>query len=48
MPEAEDGQASALVLIDVGVFIGALLAEDPWHTEARPLVAQARQGSEWH
>jgi len=44
MPEAEGGQADAPALIDAGVFIGALLVEDPRHTEARPLVEQARQG----
>jgi predicted nucleic acid-binding protein len=33
------------VLIDAGVFIGALLKEDPRHAEARPVVEQARQGA---
>jgi len=32
------------VLIDVGMFIGALLTGDPRHAEARPLVEQAREG----
>ena len=32
------------VLIDAGVFIGALLTGDPRHAEARPLVEQAREG----
>src|SRR5438552_3135009 len=44
MPEAESAQASAPALLDAGMFIGALLAEDLRHTEARPLVEQARQG----
>jgi len=33
------------VLIDAGVFIGALLKGDLRHAEARPLVEQARQGT---
>jgi predicted nucleic acid-binding protein len=33
------------VLIDAGVFIGALLQGDPRHAETRPLVEQARQGA---
>lgn len=33
------------VLLDAGVFIGALLNEDPRHAEARPLVEQARRGA---
>jgi predicted nucleic acid-binding protein len=33
------------VLIDAGVFIGALLRGDPRHAEARPVVEQARQGT---
>jgi len=44
MPEAESTQASAPALLDAGMFIGALLVEDSRHTEARPLVEQARQG----
>jgi predicted nucleic acid-binding protein len=32
------------VLMDAGMFIGALLQGDPRHAEARPLVEQARQG----
>jgi len=31
-------------LLDAGVFIGALLAGDPRHAEARPLVEAARRG----
>lgn len=31
------------VLLDAGVFIGALLKGDPRHQEARPLVEQARR-----
>jgi len=31
-------------LFDAGLFIGALLADDPRHGEARPLVEAARQG----
>jgi predicted nucleic acid-binding protein len=44
MPEIESGQKLELVLIDAGVFIGALLKDDLRHTEARPLVEQARRG----
>jgi predicted nucleic acid-binding protein len=33
-----------VVLMDAGVFIGALLRGDQQHAEARPLVEQARQG----
>ena len=44
MPEAESGQLSGRVLIDAGVFIGALLKGDARHAEARPLVEQARRG----
>ena len=44
MPEAESAQAPAPALFDAGMFIGALLVEDSRHTEARPLVEQARQG----
>jgi len=32
------------VLIDAGVFIGALLTGDPRHAEVRPMVEQAREG----
>jgi len=32
------------ILFDAGLFIGALLQEDPRHTEARPLVKAARKG----
>jgi predicted nucleic acid-binding protein len=44
MPETEGGQTPGWVLIDAGVFIGALLTGDPRHAEARPLVEQARRG----
>jgi len=44
MPETESEHTSGGVLIDAGVFIGALLKGDPRHGEARPLVEQARQG----
>ena len=44
MPEAESIPAPARVLIDAGVFIAALLKGDPRHSEARPLVEQARHG----
>jgi predicted nucleic acid-binding protein len=33
-----------LILFDAGLFIGALLREDPRYQEARPLVEAARQG----
>jgi len=45
MPEAERPQLSQCVLIDAGVFIGALLKGDPRHTEARPLIEAARRGA---
>lgn len=32
------------VFLDAGLFIGALLAEDPRHTEARGIVEAAREG----
>jgi predicted nucleic acid-binding protein len=32
------------VFVDAGVFIGALLSDDPRHQEARPLVECARRG----
>ena len=44
MPEAEAAQAAAPVLLDAGVFIGALLKGDRRHTEARQVVEQARRG----
>lgn len=44
MLEAESNQPPRRVLIDAGVFIGALLRGDPRHAEARPLVERARQG----
>jgi predicted nucleic acid-binding protein len=40
MPSTED----EYVLFDAGIFIGALLAGDPRHAEARPLVEAARRG----
>jgi predicted nucleic acid-binding protein len=40
MPSTED----EYVLFDAGVFIGALLAGDSRHAEARPLVEAARRG----
>ena len=43
MAEAETAQA--FVLIDAGVFIGALLNGYLRHVEARSLVEQARQGT---
>jgi predicted nucleic acid-binding protein len=45
MPGAESGQPPAPVLMDAGMFIGALLRGDPRHAEARSLVEQARQGT---
>lgn len=44
MSEAESQNSSQLVLLDAGVFIGALLKGDPRHGEARPLVENARRG----
>ena len=32
------------VFIDAGLFVGALLGDDPRHTEARPLAESARRG----
>lgn len=40
MPSTEE----EYVLLDAGVFIGALLIGDPRHVEARPLVEAARRG----
>jgi predicted nucleic acid-binding protein len=34
-----------LILFDAGIFIGALLKEDPRHTEAYTIVGEARQGT---
>jgi predicted nucleic acid-binding protein len=45
MPQAEAAPLTVRVLIDAGVFIGALLTGDPRHAEARPLIEQARQGT---
>ena len=45
MAETEESQRAELIVIDAGVFIGALLKGDPRHAEARPLVEQARQGA---
>jgi predicted nucleic acid-binding protein len=36
---------SKQVLLDAGIFIGALLSGDPRHAEARPLVEAARHGT---
>lgn len=44
MVEAEGPRDPAPALIDAGMFIGSLLAGDPRHEEARPLVEQARRG----
>lgn len=44
MPPSEPGSEPARTLIDAGVFIGALLAGDSRHGEARPLVERARRG----
>jgi len=35
---------NAKILFDAGLFIGALLQDDPRHAEARPLVEAARKG----
>lgn len=40
MPSTEE----ECMLLDAGVFIGALLTGDPRHVEARPLVEAARRG----
>jgi predicted nucleic acid-binding protein len=32
------------IFVDAGLFIGALLGDDPRHAEARPLVESARRG----
>jgi predicted nucleic acid-binding protein len=45
MPHAETAPSVTRVLIDAGVFIGALLTGDARHAEARPLVEQAREGT---
>ncbi len=45
MPEAEPAPGSECILMDAGVFIGALLKGDPRHAEALPLVEAARQGT---
>jgi predicted nucleic acid-binding protein len=45
MPDAEPAPGMGRVLLDAGIFIGALLAGDPRPAEARPLVEQARQGT---
>jgi predicted nucleic acid-binding protein len=44
MPEADPAPGSERILMDAGVFIGALLKGDPRHAEALPLVEAARQG----
>jgi predicted nucleic acid-binding protein len=45
MPDAEPAPGTSRVLLDAGVFNGALLAGDPRHAEARPLVEHPRQGA---
>ena len=45
MPEAEPVPGSERILMDAGVFIGALLKGDPRHAEALPLVEAARHGT---
>ena len=45
MPEAESAPGSECILMDAGVFIGALLKGDPRHAEALPLVEAARRGT---
>lgn len=45
MPEAEHRHTPGRVLMDAGMFIGALLTGDSRHAEARPLVEEARQGT---
>ncbi|HXH13071.1 MAG TPA: type II toxin-antitoxin system VapC family toxin [Alphaproteobacteria bacterium] len=45
MPHVETAPPTPRVLIDAGVFSGALLTRDPRHAEARPLVEQAREGT---
>lgn len=44
MPEAEPAPGPERILMDAGVFIGALLQGDPRHA-ARPLVEAARRGT---
>ncbi len=44
MPRVKGGNVSQSVLLDAGVFIGALLKGDPRHQEARLLVERARRG----
>lgn len=43
MPSTSD--SPDLTLFDAGIFIGALLKDDPRPTEARPLVEAARRGA---
>jgi predicted nucleic acid-binding protein len=45
MSEAESQKSSPLVLLDAGVFIGALLKGDARHAEARPIIESARRGA---
>jgi predicted nucleic acid-binding protein len=45
MPEAEPAPGPERILMDAGMFIGALLQGDPRHAEARPLVEAARRGT---
>jgi predicted nucleic acid-binding protein len=43
MPRIDDKEVSHRVLLDAGIFIGALLKGDPRHQEARLLVERARR-----
>ena len=43
--KADASDVPGRVLMDAGMFIGALLKGDPRHSEARPLVEEARQGT---
>ena len=44
MPSTAEATSMPNYLFDAGLFIAALLSEDPRHPEARPLVEQARRG----
>ena len=44
MPPDSSEVAPALIFLDAGILIGALLRGDSRHSEARPLVELARQG----
>ena len=45
MPEIERELSATAVFLDAGMFIGALLKEDPRHAEARHWVERARAGA---